>query len=115
MCEKRLVEGRKKVRVTKLCPPGICINLLGFMFTRNNKWIDDKVINHELIHTAQMKELWVLPFYILYLLEWTIKFFKYLNWHKAYRNISFEREAYTHGDDFDYLTYRRPMAWRMFL
>lgn len=112
--EKRLYSGRKKVRVTHLCPPGVCINLFGYMFTYNDDWIDDRVVNHELIHTAQMKELLVIPFYILYIIEWVVKFFIYFSWHKAYRNISFEREAYTHGDDLDYLSHRRPMAWVRF-
>lgn len=112
--DERIKNGRKRVCVTRLCPPGICINLLGFMFTRNDDWIDDKVVNHELIHTAQMKELLVVPFYIFYLIEWFIKFFIYFNWNKAYRNISFEREAYTHGDNLDYLSHRRHFAWLRF-
>ena len=113
--EKRLSSGRKRVRVSRLCPPGVCINLLGYMFTRNDNWIDDYVVNHELIHTQQMKELLVVPFYIFYLIEWTFKFFVYFNWNKAYRNISFEREAYTYGDDLDYLSHRKPMSWLRFL
>ena len=29
----------------------------------------------------------------------------------AYRAIRFEREAYAHQDELDYLVYRRPFAW----
>ena len=29
----------------------------------------------------------------------------------AYRAIRFEREAYGHQDELDYLVYRRPFAW----
>lgn len=67
-------------------------------------------LNHELIHTAQMRELGYVPFYILYVLEWIWRLFRKGN---AYSNISFEREAYAHQNDPDYL-HRRPRfaQWR---
>jgi hypothetical protein len=52
------------------------------------------------IHWPQQLELLIIFFYILYLLEWIIKFFIYGR--KAYRNISFEREAYDNDDDPNY-------------
>ena len=113
--QQRIAQGRKKVVVTRLCPPGLCINLLGYFFTRNANWISDCVINHEQIHTAQIRELWVLPFYIIYLIEWLCRYFQYWNWTVAYRNISFEREAYANGDNLDYLTTRKPLSWIQYL
>ena len=113
--QQRIMAGRQRVVVTRYCPPGLCINLFGRLVTRNDNWISDNVINHELIHTAQLRELWIVPFYLLYLIEWVCKFVRYGSWSKAYRNISFEREAYTYGDDRQYLDHRTPMAWIKYL
>ena len=102
-----------KVIKTKLVPKGICLNLFGFFLTQDPSWIDKYVINHEEIHTAQQKELLWIPFYILYVIEWVWLFCRYGDWHKAYMNISHEREAYAHGNDLDYLKRRKWYAqWR---
>lgn len=87
---------------------GYCLNLFGTLWTRDKSWIDKFVINHERIHTAQMRELLFIPFYILYVVEWLVRLLQYRNWHKAYMNISFEKEAYAHGHDLGYLK-RRPV------
>ena len=92
------------------CPlmrKGYCLNLFGTLWTRDASWIDRYVINHERIHTAQMRELLFIPFYILYLIEWLVLLIRLRDTHKAYMNISFEREAYVHGHDLGYLD-RRP-------
>lgn len=103
----------KNVIQTKLIPKGICLNLFGFFLTQDKSWIDKYVINHELIHTAQQKELLWIPFYIIYLVEWLVRFCLYGNWHNAYMNISFEKEAYKHGNDLTYLSCRKHYAqWR---
>ena len=47
-------------------------------------------------HTAQMKEMLYIFFYLWYVVEWIIRLFMKGN---AYRNISFEREAYSNEDD----------------
>lgn len=67
---------------------------------------DEVLINHERIHLKQQLELLILPFYILYFLEWLVGIIKYNNMHLAYRNISFEREAYQNEEDLDYLKKR---------
>lgn len=86
------------------------INLFGVLFARPEANISETVINHEKIHTAQMKELGYVFFYILYLLEWLYQLSKPGN---AYRNISFEREAYTYQGYNYYLTVRKRFAqWR---
>lgn len=89
----------------------LAINLFGVMFVRGT-WRDlnARVLNHEKIHTAQMRELGYLPFYLLYLLEWLIRL---LGKGNAYRNISFEREAYANDSNPQYLSSRRRWAmWR---
>ena len=64
--------------------------------------------NHEAIHTKQMKELLYVPFYILYLLEWLYRLIQKGN---AYRNISFEKEAYNNENDMNYLDKREHFSW----
>ena len=99
----------------KLIPKGICLNLFGTFWTRDPSWIDKAVINHERIHTTQMRELLFVPFYILYVAEWLVRLVQYRNRDTAYRNISFEREAYAYGHSLDYLRRRRRYAWLRFL
>lgn len=89
-----------------------CINLFGVLFVRKDCYMWERDYNHERIHTAQMRELWYVPFYVLYLLEWVVRLFKKGN---AYRNISFEREAYGNEKDLSYLKYREKFAWRKYL
>lgn len=96
---------------SRLVPEKFCVNLFGTLWARKSFPIDRRVINHERIHTAQQKELLFIPFYILYLLEWVWRLLQYRNWMKAYRNISFEREAYARGDDLNYLQRRHHYAW----
>ncbi|MFV8344921.1 hypothetical protein [Flavobacterium sp. ZB4P13] len=63
-------------------------------------------VNHEKIHLRQQLELLILPFFIWYLLEYLVRLFQYKNTNLAYRNISFEREAYANESDFEYLKSR---------
>lgn len=87
----------------------LAVNLFGVLFVRGTyRDINAVVLNHEKIHTAQMKELGYILFYIIYLLEWVVRLFKKGN---AYRNISFEREAYENEWDMNYLE-KRP-KWAM--
>ena len=61
------------------------------------------LINHEKIHLRQQAELLVIPFYLWYFAEWCIRLCVYLNTKKAYRNLSFEREAYAQESNPAYL------------
>jgi hypothetical protein len=63
-------------------------------------------INHERIHLRQQLELLILPFFIWYFLEFFIRWMQYKNRNLAYRNISFEREAYVNELNPDYLKKR---------
>lgn len=89
----------------------IAINLFGILFVRKELFhkLDQTTINHEAIHTEQMKELLYIGFYIIYLLEWLYRvlFTKDRFTHQAYKNISFEKEAFTHQEDFNYIEWRR--------
>lgn len=99
----------KIVKQNLLPPKGfLAINLFGYLFCKPNARIDDITINHESIHTAQMKEMGYIPFYIWYFIEWLIKLFCKGD---AYRNISFEREAYSNQYDLNYLNNREHYSW----
>lgn len=83
------------------------LTIFPFVFLKSKRFLKDLVIiNHENIHLRQQLELIILPFYLIYSLEFIIQFIKHRNWHIAYRNISFEREAYTNEGDMNYLKKR---------
>lgn len=88
-----------------------CINIFGILFARKGAVIDDVVINHESIHSKQMKELLWIFFYFLYVFEFIVYLVKLRDWHKAYKNISFEMEAYDNEEYLNYLLERKPYAW----
>tara|TARA_R110002050_G_scaffold273113_1_gene417035 strand:- start:26949 stop:27287 length:339 start_codon:yes stop_codon:yes gene_type:complete len=68
--------------------------------------VDEILLNHEKIHLRQQLEMLILPFYLFYVGEFLIRLLQYKNWNKAYRNISFEREAYYNESHLDYLEQR---------
>ncbi|APU09385.1 MULTISPECIES: hypothetical protein [Cellulophaga] len=76
---------------------------------------DDSLINHEKIHLRQQLELLVLPFYIVYLLEFLIRCLFYWDSYRAYQNLSFEREAYFNEDNPNYLNERKPFSFIKYL
>lgn len=78
-----------------------------FIFVKDKEDGQDTVfINHERIHLRQQLELLVIPFFIWYVLEYLFRLIQYRKAHLAYRNISFEREAYANEAHLEYLTNR---------
>ncbi|TZF83819.1 hypothetical protein FW774_10155 [Pedobacter sp. BS3] len=71
------------------------------------KPLSAELINHERIHHRQQLEMLLLLFYLWYCSEFLVRYLKYRNWNQAYRNISFEREAYTHEHNLNYLDTRK--------
>lgn len=89
--------------------------------------------NHESIHGIQQKEMLVvgavitlilfligcgwwsllaLPvFFWWYIIEWFVRFLMYNTQTEAYRNISFEQEAYLNESDFHFLSKRKRFGW----
>jgi hypothetical protein len=63
-------------------------------------------VNHERIHMRQQLEMLVIPFFIWYIIEFLIRLGQFKKWSLAYRNISFEREAYANEKNMDYLKNR---------
>ncbi|KJD32609.1 membrane protein [Tamlana nanhaiensis] len=76
---------------------------------------DVAFMNHERIHLKQQLELLVLPFYLWYVLEFLVRLIQYKNWSMAYRNISFEREAYHQEKNLEYLKNRPFWAFLKYL
>ncbi|WP_445721993.1 hypothetical protein [Flavobacterium sp.] len=64
------------------------------------------LIYHEKIHIKQQAEMLVVLFFIWYVIEFLFRFLYCKNWMLAYRNISFEREAYENQKDLNYLKKR---------
>ena len=99
----------KIIRQNILPPKGfLAINLFGLLFCKKDAKINDVIVNHESIHTSQMKEMLYIPFYLWYVTEWLIKLLFKGN---SYRNISFEREAYDNQYNFNYLKERKHYSW----
>lgn len=102
-----------KIIYNKILPPKgfTAINLFGILFVRSEykDKISDKILNHEKIHTAQMKELLYIFFYIWYVIEWIIRLFT--NTSSAYKSIAFEQEAYDNQSNLEYLNNRKHFCW----
>ncbi|APY08898.1 hypothetical protein BWZ20_11550 [Winogradskyella sp. J14-2] len=91
-----------------LIPRGyIGMTVFPFMFLKSKALKgNDVLINHEKIHLKQQLELLIILFFVLYTLEFLFRLLQYKKWHLAYRNISFEREAYLNEKDLNYLKKR---------
>lgn len=91
-----------------LVPRGFSgITLYPFVFFKEKKLREDAVfVNHERIHLRQQIELLIVLFFLWYGLEFLIRLIVYRSAEKAYRNISFEREAYENEKDLLYLKKR---------
>lgn len=99
------------------------ITLFPFIILRKKyksveRWMEGKkenLIQHETIHIKQQIEMLIIPFYIWYFIEWIIKFIKYRDAKKAYKSISFEKEANIYENRKNYLEFRKPYSWIKFL
>ena len=78
-----------------------------FILVKYREDLKDSIfINHEKIHIRQQVELLIIPFFIWYLVEYFVRLLQYKNGHLAYKNISFEREAYSEESNLLYLNNR---------
>lgn len=107
------------------------MNILGFLFVKEDTKLDDELINHEAIHTVQQYEIlalsalvalvasnlyaswWYLLIVIampiaIYLLAWLIELVL-PPYDSAYKDSPFEREAYLSQHDPMYLA-KRPIG-----
>ena len=77
--------------------------------------MDEVTLNHEKIHLAQQRELWIIGFYLLYVYYWLRGKWKGESSLIAYLNIPFEIEAYSNEIDPFYLSNRSSHEWRRYL
>ncbi|MFR9165941.1 MAG: hypothetical protein ACLVKO_06895 [Dysgonomonas sp.] len=88
------------------------VNLFGVIFAREEcRDLKKFEVNHERIHTRQIIELAAVFYYPTYFMEWLFRLIQYRDRIEAYRNISFEREAYANHNNFDYLKNRKPYSF----
>ena len=100
-----------------LIPKGyLGLTLFPFVFVKNKLNKNNAVfVNHEKIHLRQQLELLVIPFLIWYLAEFFFRLLHYKNFDLAYKNISFEREAYHQETNWSYLKSRNAFSFFYYL
>ena len=87
-----------------------------FIFVRKDKELNKVDENHEEIHGRQQIEMLVIPFLMWYCFEYIVRLLCYgFKGKKAYKNISFEQEAYVNETDFNYIMKRKHYAWLKYL
>jgi hypothetical protein len=91
------------VHISSLRPDGMA--LFPFILVRHPN-PGPTLINHERIHLRQQLELGILLFYLWYVIEYGIRRIQYRDHYTAYRNISFEREAFANDQNLTYLKTR---------
>lgn len=115
----------------------VALTVWPYVFVRRSEEgkYDSVAENHEHIHSEQQQEMlgagaltgglliiltgslwWLLlvPVYFWwYLIEYALR--SMFGTGNAYRNISFEREAYANEKDFDYNRNRSPFAWLKYM
>jgi hypothetical protein len=83
------------------------LTLFPFVFLKHHGDKHNAVLlNHERIHVRQQIELLVIPFFVWYILEYFVRLIQFKDRNLAYRNISFEREAYQNEKNLYYLKQR---------
>ena len=75
----------------------------------------ERTMNHERIHHKQQLEMGLIFFYLWYGIEYLIRLIQYKKHDKAYRNISFECEAYLNDFNSSYLKVRKRYSWTKYL
>jgi hypothetical protein len=59
--------------------------------------------------------LLIIPFYLVYLLNYLVNLIRYRNHYRAYKEIIFEREAFAQDADLDYLNKRKLYSFLKFI
>ena len=96
-----------------IIPSNYCgLTIYPFIFLNDKNLKSDKrLLNHEKIHLEQQLELVWVFFFIWYMFEYLILLLHFKNHHKAYKNISFEKEAYQNESNLNYLSERRKFSF----
>ncbi|KLT64670.1 hypothetical protein [Pedobacter sp. BMA] len=92
--------------------PAAGMAIFPFILLKSKRYKADKeIINHERIHLRQQLELLILPFYLLYLINYLINLIRFKDHDLAYRNIIFEKEAYQNDSNLNYLKKGNWFGW----
>lgn len=99
--------------VGKWLPKNIlALTFFPFIIYREASFAQDPIlVNHERIHLKQQLELLLLVFYLWYGIEFLLRLLYYRNKRKAYREISFEREAYANEANLTYNEQRKAYSF----
>jgi len=104
-----IIESEKFCEAVSWTMPVGAITLCPFIICRDKS--DTIMLNHESIHVKQQLELLVIPFFIIYVLNWALNLIKFKgDTEKAYLEIIFEKEAYDNEYDLEYLSTRQKWA-----
>ena len=112
---------------TKILPCGtfVAMTVGPFIFVKSEE-VDGRTLRHEGIHWEQYKETGIIGFLLLYVLDYVWEALRCILDHRRgtradgryrslrdriYRCVMFEREAYAHDDEEDYIKNRRHYAW----
>jgi len=91
--------------------PAAAMAIYPFILIKRKEYKNDKVlVNHEKIHHQQQIELLIIPFYILYFLNYITNLLLFKSHQKAYLNIMFEKEAYINEGNLNYIRTRKTFA-----
>ncbi|MCF6280230.1 MAG: hypothetical protein L3J14_07775 [Flavobacteriaceae bacterium] len=94
----------------------IGLTIYPFIFLKSNGLKNNlTLINHEKIHLKQQIELLWIFFFMWYFTEFIVRLIQYKNWDSAYRNISFEREAYQNEYNPNYLLTKKRFSFFKYL
>ena len=88
------------------------ITLWPFIFIEKKEKGNKVLINHEKIHMAQAKEMWVIGFYVLYTITYILNRMFGFSHKDSYRNLPWEEEAFSNQSNLDYLKTRKKNAWK---
>ncbi len=92
------------------------MTLYPIIFLRSKELKSDiRIMNHERIHIRQQIEMFIIPFYLIYLIEYLFGLIKHKNHFEAYLNISFEREAFMNHGNLEYLKVRKFWEWTRYI
>lgn len=98
--------------VDKFYYPAICLGPL--IIIRKDNYTQE-LLNHEYIHRLQQIETLFIFGYLIYAIEYLIKLLWYRSFKLAYKNVSFEREAFLFQNVIGYCGHRKPYAFLNFI
>jgi len=92
------------------------IALFPFIIVRKRELKDNpRLVYHERIHLRQQLELGIFLFYLWYVTEFLIRYAHCRTFKVAYRNICFEREAFSNETNTEYLRNRKYWSFVYYL